>query len=230
MKTPLLFCLAVCCLSVSALAQSQAEMNAEAARDAAKADKELNRVYQRVLADLDEEGVKKLKASQRAWIAYRDAEAERAADEARGGSMAPLLYSGTLATLTNERVQRLKETLGEDTAPRAKPVDEPAPQPKPKPQAKVPDEPTLPDGAKTQAQAAQLFFDAYKAHDRRAAQSVATDKALNKLLWDRKAGDNNTLKLMDNTHIYYEGGSIELVMKRNDEARWIITEVKLYAD
>ena len=75
-----------------------------------------------------------------------------------------------------------------------------------------------------------MFFDAYKAHDRRAAQSVATDKALNKLLWDRKAGDNNTLKLMDNTHIYYEGGSIELLMKRNDEARWIITEVKLYAD
>jgi uncharacterized protein YecT (DUF1311 family) len=38
-----------------------------------KADKELNQVYQQLLAQLDEEAQKKLRVSQRAWLAYRNA-------------------------------------------------------------------------------------------------------------------------------------------------------------
>ena len=88
---PLLSLLTV--LAQPVRAQSQSEMNAQAARDAALADRELNKVYKQVLDTLDDEGAKLLKASQRAWIAFRDAEAASAADEARGGSMAPLLFS-----------------------------------------------------------------------------------------------------------------------------------------
>lgn len=224
-------------LAVSALAQSQGEMNAEAARDAARADKELNKTYKELMATLDEEGAKLLKASQRAWIVYRDAEAALAADEARGGSMAPMLYSSTIAHLTEQRTEILRGHMvgldGEDKVP------EPAPAPPPQPPVRraepvpgVPSPPTVrePSGAKSQALASQQFFDAYKAHDRTAAQSVAAETALKKLVWKASAGSNPTLKLMDNTHIYYEGGSIELKMQKNSAGRWFIADVSLYAD
>ncbi len=234
------FLFAICssCLAATvAIAQSQSEMNQEAARNAARADKELNVIYKKVLAGLDDEGVQKLKVSQRAWIAYRDAEAAFAADEARGGSMAPMLYSGTIARLTMERIEQLKLRL-----PDSGTADAPPPAPPPQERTKPKDKPkgdkaapareldVEPDGGKTQAQVAQLFFDAYKLHDRRAAQSVASKQALDKLAWSSKAGSNDTLRLMDNTHIYYEGGSIELIMTKNQDDRWIIIDVKLYAD
>lgn len=99
----------------AASAQSQHEMNAEAAAEFAKADKELNEVYAKVLGVLDDTSKEKLKKSQRAWVAYRDAEADFSADaEARGGSMWPLVHEGTRARLTKERVRSLKELLIED--------------------------------------------------------------------------------------------------------------------
>jgi len=99
-------------LATSAFAQTQQEMNREAAADFAKADTALNKLYTKVLATLDDEGKKKLKAAQRAWVVFRDAEADLQADSgARGGSMAPMIYDGTRATLTNERIKALKEVL-----------------------------------------------------------------------------------------------------------------------
>ena len=68
-------------------AQSQAEMNHQAAKDFEKADAELNSAYAALMAKLpDAEGKEKLKESQRAWIAFRDAEAAFAADQVCGGS------------------------------------------------------------------------------------------------------------------------------------------------
>ncbi|HEY1123645.1 MAG TPA: lysozyme inhibitor LprI family protein [Haloferula sp.] len=93
-------------------AQSQQEMNAEAAESFKKADKELNEVYAKVLANLDDEAKENLKKSQRAWVAWRDAEAAFRADaEARGGSMWPLIHEGVRGRLTKERVKSLKELL-----------------------------------------------------------------------------------------------------------------------
>jgi len=46
------------------------------------------------------ESKRKLKESQRAWIAFRDAEAAFAADQARGGSAAPTIRYGTMTELT----------------------------------------------------------------------------------------------------------------------------------
>ena len=101
------------------------------------------------------------------------------------------------------------------------------PKPTPKPE---PAPTTEPAGAKSQALAAQQFFDAYKAHNRKAAAMLATETALKKLVWKTSAGDNPTLKLMDNTHIYYEGGGIELELARNSAGRWFIADVTLFAD
>lgn len=92
-------------------AQTQYEMNRGESRNYAKADAELNRVYARLTKKLDKEGVAKLKKSQRAWIAYRDAEMEFAADTARGGSMSPMLYSGAGAQLTKDRIKDLNGYL-----------------------------------------------------------------------------------------------------------------------
>jgi len=68
-------------------AQTQAAMNAEAWADFKKVDAELNSAYAALMAKLpDAEGKEKLKQSQRAWIAFRDAEAAFAAG---GGTILP---------------------------------------------------------------------------------------------------------------------------------------------
>src|SRR6266545_760699 len=68
-------------------AQTQAAMNAQVRAEFEQADAELNKTYEALLAKLpDAESKQKLKESQRAWLAFRDAEAAFAADQARGGS------------------------------------------------------------------------------------------------------------------------------------------------
>lgn len=106
--------LALCTLPlVSARAQSQAQMNQEAYAEFKKADRDLNKLYPQVLAKLDEEGQEKLKASQRAWVAFRDAQAELEADSARGGTMAPLLRATSLSGTTQDRITQLRAFLKE---------------------------------------------------------------------------------------------------------------------
>jgi len=73
-------------------AQSQAEMNHQAVKDFKKADAELNSAYAALMTKLpDADSKRKLKESQRAWIAFRDAEAAFVAEQARGGSMTPTI-------------------------------------------------------------------------------------------------------------------------------------------
>ena len=115
MNLPLIALCLFFCASTSSPAQSQQEMNAGAAAEFAKADKELNEVYAKVLGVLDDEAKEMLKRSQRAWVAFRDAEAAFRADaEARGGSMWPLVHEGVRGKLTQERVKALREYLVED--------------------------------------------------------------------------------------------------------------------
>lgn len=199
--------------SLLAIGQDQQTMNRQAEADAAVADKELNTVYKKVLAALDDEGKALLKTSQRAWIAYRDAEAKFAADEMRGGSAAPLLYSGALASLTKERVKRLRQSLDEGNSTVEK--DE---------------SPAEPAGADSSAKAGELFYKAYAHHDRAAAAKVASKAAIADLGWDASAGSPEGLKLMDPTHIYYVGGSIEMKIKKNSAGRWIVSALEMTAD
>jgi uncharacterized protein YecT (DUF1311 family) len=91
--------------------QTQAEMNQEAAADFQKADAELNQIYKQVRAGLDADGQAKLKTAQRAWLAYRDAEAELEAAPNEGGSIYPMIVANVKARLTEARVKELKEVL-----------------------------------------------------------------------------------------------------------------------
>ena len=56
-------------------AQNQNEMTQSAAKEFERADAELNAVYKKALAGLDETGKEKLTKAQRAWVAFRDAQA-----------------------------------------------------------------------------------------------------------------------------------------------------------
>lgn len=106
------FGIAAITLSLTDLrAQSQHEMNQQAFAEFEKADKELNQIYAKVQARLDKEGKEKLKAAQRAWVAFRDAQAEMDADLMRGGSGSILLRAGSKTQSTQKRVQDLKEFL-----------------------------------------------------------------------------------------------------------------------
>jgi uncharacterized protein YecT (DUF1311 family) len=200
--------LALVLASTNLNAQSQSEMNREAAEEADAADKELNQVYKELMATLDDEGKALLKASQRAWIAYRDAECAFAADEVRGGSMAPLLYSTQMTALTDERTAVLLERL--------EGVEEPAD--------------AEPEGAANTRAAAKQFYNAYVKHDRKAAAKVASEKVLAQLVWDPKAGSSEGLQLIDEKNIYYEGGSIGLKTRQNSAGRWFIHAIEVRAD
>ena len=93
-------------------AQTQAAMNAQARAEFVQADAELNKTYEALLTKLpDAESKEKLKQSQRAWLAFRDAEAAFAGDQARGGSMAPTIRYETMTELTEQRIKQLKTRL-----------------------------------------------------------------------------------------------------------------------
>jgi uncharacterized protein YecT (DUF1311 family) len=103
--------------------QNQNDMNACAAIDFGQADAALNEAWRSAAArasaadhELDRRydrrptSAAKLHEAQRAWIVFRDADcALLGYDEARGGSMEPMVYEGCRAQLTRERTRQLRE-------------------------------------------------------------------------------------------------------------------------
>jgi len=97
-------------------AQTQSAMNEQARAEFERADADLNKTYQSVLAKLPTvESKQKLREAQRAWVVSRDADAARAAKEADGGSMAPTLRYETMAHLTRERIEELNNMVDHGT-------------------------------------------------------------------------------------------------------------------
>ncbi|MEV8520017.1 lysozyme inhibitor LprI family protein [Dyella marensis] len=99
---------------------TQLDINACAGADFAKADAELNGVWKNILARYKDQPLflDKLKASQRLWLQFRDAELEALYPVAKGqderreyGSMYPTCYSGAKARLTRQRTEQLKAWL-----------------------------------------------------------------------------------------------------------------------
>jgi uncharacterized protein YecT (DUF1311 family) len=94
--------------------QSQGEMNNEEYRNYKKAESELNTVYQRIIREYntDPEFVNNLKAAQRLWIQFRDAELKaRYPDKGQYGSVLPMCRYIFLTQLTEERINTLKVWL-----------------------------------------------------------------------------------------------------------------------
>ena len=93
-------------------AGSTADMMQCADADYKAADKQLNQSYAALKKTLDADGVKLLLDSQRAWLKFRDTNCAVAADQMRGGSLAPVINLGCLADMTSKRAKELDEFAG----------------------------------------------------------------------------------------------------------------------
>jgi uncharacterized protein YecT (DUF1311 family) len=77
----------------------------------AKADKELNQVYRQLLGQLDQDAQNKLRTAQRAWVAYRDANATFVYAVEGDGSAGRMVAANQLEQATVARVKELRSWL-----------------------------------------------------------------------------------------------------------------------
>jgi uncharacterized protein YecT (DUF1311 family) len=73
------------------------------------AERELNATYQNLLQTLGNVQKQKLRIAQRAWLRFRDANADFQATLAQGGTLSPLLKLGSLTDKTKARTSELKQ-------------------------------------------------------------------------------------------------------------------------
>lgn len=100
------------CSSETSFAQAQQTLNRQASDNFEKSDAALNRVYQQLLKKTAAEDVPELKAAQKAWLAYRDAQSSFEGNAvARGGTMRPMIVMGASKRLTDARIQELQRLL-----------------------------------------------------------------------------------------------------------------------
>lgn len=97
-------------------AKTQLDLNVCAGGSLKQADTQLNSVYRAVLAKHRDDAIflNNLQATQRAWVAWRDAEMKAFyPDRPEGyyGSVFPMCWSGKLAELTRERTKQLQQWL-----------------------------------------------------------------------------------------------------------------------
>lgn len=99
--------------STNVVAQTQATLNSQKQQSYTTADKELNAIYQKILQSYktDAAFIKNLKASQKIWIQFRDAEVKmKYPDRAPGyyGSSYAMCRADYLTGLTNDRIKTLQ--------------------------------------------------------------------------------------------------------------------------
>lgn len=90
----------------NAVSQNEMSRCAEDAFD--RSDKVLNKVYSDTVKGLDAHGRDLLKTSERAWIAFRDAECTYQNEANEGGSIYPMVYAGCQTDLTKARIKQLQ--------------------------------------------------------------------------------------------------------------------------
>jgi uncharacterized protein YecT (DUF1311 family) len=114
-------------LPASCEEQSQLALNMCAQRNFEAADAELNAMWPRVVADMrrrDQENTRApvageqsyyetLLRAQRAWLGWRDAHCEVVGDQARGGSMQPMVWAQCRERLTRDRLTHFTMLLEE---------------------------------------------------------------------------------------------------------------------
>lgn len=90
-------------------AQTSAQMRACENARFASADKELNAVYAGLLKKSNTIQQERLRAAERAWVEFRDANADFLASRAGPGTLAPLIRASALADMTQSRLQELSK-------------------------------------------------------------------------------------------------------------------------
>ncbi len=92
-------------------ANDQLSMNVCAERDYKVADKALNDAYRKLMASVSPAGRSKLRAAQRAWLAWRDAECDFETAGSADGSIHPYLVAICRNELTKAQTTRLDSQL-----------------------------------------------------------------------------------------------------------------------
>ena len=95
----------------SAAAQSQMELNAQAAGDLRKSDAQLNAVYNKLRAKISDAGKKNLQTAQQTWLRFRDQECEFETMGTVGGSIHSMIVAICLTRLTDQRIKDLEAQL-----------------------------------------------------------------------------------------------------------------------
>jgi len=90
---------------------TQLEMNACAAKEYQSEDAKLNKYYKELIRKVGASEKQKLKATQRAWIKFRDLQCELEASNYEGGSIQPLIRSSCLAQVTKQRNEDLRRMI-----------------------------------------------------------------------------------------------------------------------
>jgi uncharacterized protein YecT (DUF1311 family) len=90
-------------------AQTQATINASAAREAQTADRALNAQYQAALARISAPSRLLLRDAQRAWVAFRDAQCKFEINGVQGGTAVALVQAGCRKQLTELRTRQLQK-------------------------------------------------------------------------------------------------------------------------
>ena len=91
--------------------KTQMEMTQCSTQAYQAADDDLNEAYQALAGRLENNdlSLEKLRAAQRKWIGFRDAECAFESSAVEGGSAQPMVRNGCLEVLTKARTQRLQE-------------------------------------------------------------------------------------------------------------------------
>jgi uncharacterized protein YecT (DUF1311 family) len=101
-------------ISNISFSQSQTEMNLSAEDKFIINDRKLNEIYNQILTEYSDnkQFIKNLKASERLWVKFRDAEMLMRypeGDSIRNGSVFNLCYFHYITELTESRIQTLQE-------------------------------------------------------------------------------------------------------------------------
>ena len=86
---------------------TQLQLNQAASQSYKSSDFMLNKAYSQLMGALNKERQNKLKIAQRAWIKFRDFEAELISSAYAGGSISPLIHARALTELTDQRTSQL---------------------------------------------------------------------------------------------------------------------------
>ena len=94
---------------------SQAEANECVSARYKAMDEDLNAIYGQLMQTMESapEDQERLRQSQRAWIAFRDADCHSVGAEFSGGSLAPYVTATCAYELTAQRLQQLGQRLTE---------------------------------------------------------------------------------------------------------------------
>jgi len=86
---------------------TQADLNQAASQNLSSADFMLNKAYAQLMQVLDNNRKKRLKVAQRAWIKFRDTNADFISSAYENGSIRPLIHGRVLIKMTEQRTAEL---------------------------------------------------------------------------------------------------------------------------